>query len=179
MTRDEYNAEILDEALACQQDMDDAEIEDGDWDDEDEYDTADPELDAQIELVHNLQTGGTPAQIDAAVDHLRGMLLLSYLDASDLPPVVERITDTITLDAVQAAALAWTIDGEADAANDGEAEEFFLTLALLLRGDTEIKLTGRQAEWLQQHAYDLDSVLNPEYDPILAAACEAVLLQLD
>lgn len=179
MTRDEYNTEIVLEALACQDDMDDAEIEDGDWDDDDECDTRDPEIDAQVELIAKLKTENAPdRQVDAAVDHLRGMLLISYLDPSDLPPVVERITDLLTLTPVQGAALAQSVDGEADAANSGVDAEFFLALALVLRGGATIGLNGAQAQWLYQNAYDLDSTLDPTNDPILASACEAVLAQL-
>lgn len=92
MTRDEYNTKILGEALACL----DAGLEDGDCidedaDDDEVYAGEDLELAAQIHLIDDLCAAEAPhEQIDAAIDHLRGMLLTSYLDDSDLPPVVQR-----------------------------------------------------------------------------------------
>lgn len=68
LARGAYNMAILETALTCE--------EPGEWSDSDE------ELIAQIALVRQLF--GTPAA-DHAVDHLRMMLEISYLDASDLP----------------------------------------------------------------------------------------------
>jgi len=96
MTRDEYNTAILSEAHACLDDAEQAELEDGDCIDEDAdddeiYAGEDLELVGQIGHIDDLCAAhATPAQIDAAIDHLREMLLISYLDDSDLPPVVRR-----------------------------------------------------------------------------------------
>lgn len=69
--REAYNLTILEEALACQS----------------ENSRLDPdvELDAQIGYVRRMF--GTP-EADHAIDHLRGMLLISYMDESDLPAEV-------------------------------------------------------------------------------------------
>ena len=102
--RERYNADILGEAYGMQ----DSNAEEETWgeidaQDQEEFGGPDEDLDAQIELVEKLRDGqvapggGTiilngveydlrdPAAWDAAVDHLRGMLTMSYLDDSDLP----------------------------------------------------------------------------------------------
>lgn len=89
MTRDEYNTAILGEAHACLDDDEQIELEDAD--DDELYGGIDLELVGQIGHIDDLCAADAPAeQIDAAIDHLRGMLVISYLDDSDLPPVVQR-----------------------------------------------------------------------------------------
>lgn len=96
--RERYNADILSEAI----EMERQNLDDEDPDMTEELYGADDELEAQIELVEKLRDGkvalgtglplpdgtvpGTdPRAWDAAVDHLRGMLTLGYLDDEDLP----------------------------------------------------------------------------------------------
>jgi hypothetical protein len=74
MSRDRYNQDILEAALDIHVD----EI----------GEDPDTELDAQIATVQTLLSTGVVGLTDKAVDHLRGMLLVSYLDDEDLPPVV-------------------------------------------------------------------------------------------
>lgn len=69
---DNYNEHIVEEAIGAQ---------------EVNADDADAELDAQIELVQELRRRNKFSQWDEAVDHLRRMLTISYLDEDDLPPL--------------------------------------------------------------------------------------------
>jgi len=114
MTRDEYNTEILSEAHACLDDAEAAEDEDGDdtyhtldgvevteyTDDDEIYAGEDLELVGQMHILDDLAAshGPTSPEYDAAIDHLREMLLISYLDESDLPPVVRREQDPAPAD---------------------------------------------------------------------------------
>jgi len=75
-TREGYNTVILEEALSFQ-------TENGS--------EPDIELDAQIRIVRAAWAAGDKAAIDHAVDHLRGMLEISYTDASDLDASTELI----------------------------------------------------------------------------------------
>lgn len=101
--RDSYNTTILEKALACE--------EPGEWQDPDE------ELIAQTRLVQELF--GTPAA-DHAVDHLRVMLEISYMDASDLPD-------------------APAARGQAPAATPGTPYEVF---------EFPVRMTRAQLDWL-------------------------------
>jgi hypothetical protein len=71
-TRPGYNAAIIDEAIASLTDR----LMDREDDEED-----DEELGAQIAICQ----GRTGPEQDAAVDHLRQLLLISYADLEDLP----------------------------------------------------------------------------------------------
>lgn len=65
--REGYNTAILETALSYQS----ANAEDGE---------ADEEMDAQIEIVRTAWAAGDTARTDGAVDHLRVVLEISYLD---------------------------------------------------------------------------------------------------
>jgi hypothetical protein len=127
--RGAFNDDILLEARAVQ---------------EENEDDPDNELEDQIELVQRLMreqgTKSSP-EIDNAVEHLRGMLLVSYLDSEDLPEF-----DPDDFPGITAAAQAHTGAmvalrmSEADAARlavtDGEPlDQLHLTLAYL--GDAD------------------------------------------
>lgn len=117
--REAYNLTILEGALAHE--------EPGEWSDRDE------ELIAQIELVRRLF--GQPG-VDHAVDHLRVMLEISYLEPSELPteipaargPVLtgapgspqEVFTFTVTLTRTQ---LDWITDALGSMENNGPTGE--------------------------------------------------------
>jgi hypothetical protein len=70
--RREYNDQILDEANAAEGEN----RAEGD---------SDAELVAQMRSIDELKRRGDLAGWDSAVDHLRGMLTISYLDDEDLP----------------------------------------------------------------------------------------------
>lgn len=70
--RPSYNRQILEEAAAVAE----ANTEDGETDNE---------LLAQIRTVQRATASGDQAAADRAADHLREMLLISYLDGEDLP----------------------------------------------------------------------------------------------
>ncbi len=123
-----YNADVMLEARATQ--------------DENE-DDPDNELEGQMELVQELTTahGAGSPEANAAVDHLRGMLLASYLDSEDLPEFDPDDFPGITAAAqTHTGAMVALRMSEADAARlaatDGEPpEQLHLTLAYL--GDAD------------------------------------------
>lgn len=67
-TQDRYNQKIVEEALATHAEND-------------------VELEAQIAVIQRLKRSKKYAELDRAVDHLRRMLTISYLDEEDLPPL--------------------------------------------------------------------------------------------
>lgn len=71
-TQDRYNQKVVEEALAAHAENDDE---------------PDVELEAQIAIVQRLKRDKKYAELDRAVDHLRRMLTISYLDEEDLPPL--------------------------------------------------------------------------------------------
>lgn len=73
---DAYNSTILDEAMEFLPALGD---EDEDFDEE---------LDAQIRIVINARNSGNNEDWDYAVDHLRRMLTLGYMDEDELPPLL-------------------------------------------------------------------------------------------
>lgn len=77
-TREGYNTVILEEAMSFSS----ANTEDGE---------ADTELDAQIEIVRALWAAGDKGGTDHAVDHLRGMLEISYTEADTLDASTELV----------------------------------------------------------------------------------------
>jgi hypothetical protein len=82
--REGYNTVILEEALSFSS----ANVEDGG--------EADTELDAQIEIVRALWAAGDKGGTDHAVDHLRGMLEVSYTEAETLNASTELIGAPVT-----------------------------------------------------------------------------------
>ena len=71
---DAYNSEVIGEAEAVHaQNVEDGEV--------------DSELSAQIHRVMTLSARGDHSALDEAVDHLRRMLTLSYMDEDELPPL--------------------------------------------------------------------------------------------
>lgn len=97
--RDGYNTVILEEALSFQS----ANAEEGE---------PDTELDAQIEIVGALWAAGDKGGTDHAVDHLRGMLEISY-------------TESYTLDASTELVGAPATRGPAATPEPGAANEVF------------------------------------------------------
>lgn len=123
--RGAFNDDVLLEARAAQ---------------EENEDDPDDELEGQIDLVQRLmreqKTKSSP-EIDNAVEHLRGMLLVSYLDEEDLPEFNPGITAAAQ---VHTGAMVALRPSEQDVARlavtDGEPQDqLHLTLAYL--GDAD------------------------------------------
>lgn len=163
MTRDQYNSDVMALALFyVKRNADRREL--------------DTEIDAIFEELRE-----TPVSHVEKVDELHDQLARA-MDAYRLPTTPPaRDSDgllLLTLTPEQSAALAQAIDAEADAATDLSWAHRWMLLALLLRGGIGVRLHPNEAAPLRQMAYDLDSVLDPDNDPVLASACEAVLQQL-
>jgi hypothetical protein len=169
-----YNVQLVEEAEAFQ----DANR------DEDDYD---PELEAQIETIHGLmeeKKAQNGREIDAAVDHLRGMLAGSYADDDELPAVPNASGGGGESNNIQMTVSRSSRDALADAMADvpdaldepyvADAEEVIRQL----RGKKDLDLTPDQRDFLQEQVQGLNEYVYEEDDPGLARAIKEMWSEL-